>query len=39
MRRDLRSIRDWGGDGLKEDILFVFRRPVNINNALIFRAG
>jgi len=39
MRRDLRSIRDWDGDGLKKDILFVFRRPANINNALIFRAG
>jgi hypothetical protein len=39
MRRDLRSIRDWGGDGLKGDSLFVFRRPANINNALIFRGG
>jgi len=39
MRRDLRSIRDWGEDGLREDIPFVFRQPANINNALIFRGG
>lgn len=39
MRRDLRSTRDWDEDGQREDILIASRRPANISNASIFRAG
>jgi hypothetical protein len=39
MRRDSPSIRDWDGDGPREDILFASPRPANINNGLISRVG
>jgi hypothetical protein len=39
MRRDSPSIRDWDGAGPREDILFAFPRPANINNGLISRVG
>gem|GEM_PF-3330353 len=39
MRRGSPSIRDWDGDGPREDILFASPRPANIDNGLISRVG